>query len=53
LLEQFGVVGQQLHHDPPGRAVVLDAGVLTVRVLPGVPARRVGGDPDLFIGDEA
>ena len=38
------MVGEQLHHDPPERAVVLDAGVLPVRVLLGVLVRRVGGD---------
>src|SRR4051794_26634815 len=42
LLEEFGLVGEQPHHEPPGCAVVLDAGVLTVRILLGVLVRRVG-----------
>jgi len=44
LREQFGVIGQQLPHDLLEGAVSLDAGVLPVRVLPGVLVGLVGGD---------
>lgn len=53
MLEQFRVIGQQLDHDPPQGFVVLDAGVLLVRILHRV---LIGGvSPDLagnFLSDD-
>ena len=43
LLEQLGVVLHQGGHEPEQRLAVLDAGVLVVGVLPGIPGRGVLG----------